>query len=372
MAKIMLIVPYAKYYLNFYWDLIESLVQDGHRVTAVAPDTGAESALAAIGVRFIQAPIKNTGLNPCYDIRSVFYLTRILRNERPDIICCYSIKPILYGSLAARITRSKRLYATVTGLGYLFTGRTWKQRLLLPFVTSFYRFAFQQCEGAFFENPDDMRLFKQLGLIKRDNTTIINGSGVNLDKFSMTATRPIQPRVPLTFILIARMIKDKGIYEYVEAARILKAKYPDVHVCLLGPFDSNPSSINKSQITKWMEEGVVSYLGEAVDVRPYLRNSNIFVLPSYREGTPKSTLEAMAMGLPIITTDVPGCRETVIQGFNGLIVPVKNGGALAAAMERFILNPQMAEVMGANSRELAASKYDVRKVIGQVRGVIQI
>lgn len=372
MAKIMFIVPYAKCYLNFYWDIIESLVQDGHSVTAVAPDTEAEVVLTAIGVRCIQTPIKNTGTNPFYDIRSVFYMTRILRNERPDIICCYSIKPILYGSLAAWITRSRRIFITVTGLGYLFTERTWKQRLLLPLVTSFYRFAFQHCEMAFFENPDDLRLFKQLGLIKQDNTTIINGSGVNLDKFTMTGNRPVRPQVPLTFILIARMIKDKGIYEYIEAARILKTKYPGVQMCLLGPFDSNPSSISKSQITKWMEEGAVSYLGEAVDVRPYLRNSNIFVLPSYREGTPKSTLEAMAMGLPIITTDVPGCRETVIQGFNGLIVPVKDGGALAAAMERFILDPQMAEVMGANSRELAESKYDVRKVIGKVRGIMQI
>ncbi|MCY9660969.1 glycosyltransferase family 4 protein [Paenibacillus chondroitinus] len=372
MAKMLFIVPYAKCYLNFYWDLIESLVQDGHHVTAVAPDTDAESALTAIGVRFIQIPIKNTGINPFYDIRSVCYLTRVLREERPDILCCYSIKPILYGSLAARMARSRRVFVTVTGLGYLFTERKWKQRLLLPLVTFLYRFAFQHCERAFFENPDDLRLFKQLGLIERNNTTIVNGSGVNLDKFTMTRNRPVQSQVPLTFILIARIIKDKGIYEYIEAARILKAKYPSVKLCLLGPFDSNPSSISKTQVAKWMEEGVVNYLGEAADVRPYLRNSNIFVLPSYREGTPKSTLEAMAMGLPIITTDVPGCRETVIQDFNGLIVPVKNGGALAAAMERFILNPQMTEVMGANSRELAESKYDVHKVIGKVRDMIQI
>ncbi|NOU92484.1 glycosyltransferase [Paenibacillus sp. LMG 31456] len=370
MAKIMFIVPYSKYYLNFSWDLIESLVHDGHSVTALAPDSVAEGTLSAVGVRFIQIPLKNTGLNPFYDILSIFHLARIIRNELPDIVSCYSIKPVLYGALAARTIRTTRVFLTVTGLGYVFTGFTWKQRLLTPLVNTWYRLAFQHCERVFFENPDDLHLFNRLGLIQQDKTTILNGSGVNLDKFAMNPK--VRSKAPITFILVARIIKDKGIYEYIEAARILKIKYPHVSIQLLGPFDHNPTSISKAQVKEWMNEGVIRYLGETTDVRPYLRSSNVFVLPSYREGTPKSVLEAMAMGLPIVTTDTPGCRETVIHGRNGLLVPVKSSKALADAMEQFILNPYMIEIMGACSREIAEYKYDVFKVNALIKSTMQI
>ncbi|MNI28313.1 N,N'-diacetylbacillosaminyl-diphospho-undecaprenol alpha-1,3-N-acetylgalactosaminyltransferase [compost metagenome] len=372
MAKIIFIVPYAKYYLNFSWDLIESLVQDGHSVIAVAPDSVAEGTLVAVGVKFIKVPIKNTGLNPLYDVISIFHLARIIRNEHPDIVSCYSIKPVLYGSLAARIVRRRRVFLTVTGLGYVFTGSTWKQRVLTPFVKTLYRLAFKYCESAFFENSDDLHLFLRLGLIQQDKAKIVNGSGVNLDKFAMAPNSSVRPKTPITFILVARMIKDKGIYEYIEAARILKTKYAHVSIQLLGPFDHNPTSISKAQVTEWMNEGVIRYLGETTDVRPYLRSSDVFVLPSYREGTPKSVLEAMAMGLPIVTTDTPGCRETVIHGRNGFMVPVKNSKALAEAMEQFILNPHMVDIMGACSREIAEHKYNVFKVNALIRSTMRI
>lgn len=373
MANIIFIVPYSKYYLNFSWELIESLIQDGHRVTAVAPDSVAEGALISKGVRFIRIPIKNTGLNPLYDALSIFHMARILWKESPEIISCYSIKPVLYGALAARMVRRGRLFLTVTGLGYVFTGRSWKQRMLIPIVKCLYRLAFQHCERIFFENPDDLQLFKRLGLIKKDKTAVIvNGSGVNLSKFTMSPHSSIRSSTSITFILVARIIRDKGVFEYVEAARILKVKYPHISIQLLGPFDHNPSSISKAQVMEWRKEGVIRFLGETTDVRPFLRDADVFVLPSYREGTPKSVLEAMAMGMPIVTTDVPGCRETVIHGHNGLLVPVKNSKALAGAMEQFILDPLMIKSMGANSREMAENKYDVIKVNAHIRKTMQI
>lgn len=371
MPKVLFVVPYAKYYLNFNRDLLESLIRDGHSVTALAPDTIAEDTLAAMGVKFVRVPIRNTGLNPLYDLRSILHLVRIIGDEDPDIISCYSIKPVLYGSLAARLANKGRVFVNITGLGYMFMERTWKQRMLMPIVKTLYRQAFRHCEGAFFENEDDLQLFTNIHFIQREKATIVNGVGVNLTSFRKPSGRTV--KAPVTFILIARIIKAKGIYEYIEAARILKKKYPDIGIKLLGPFDVNPTAIREDQMTEWINEQVVDYLGETRDVRPHLNSSDVFVLPSYyREGTPKSILEAMSMGMPVITTNTPGCKETVIQEYNGFLVPVKNAAALAEAMERFILDPGLIERMGACSRDIAEQKYDVHKVNSRIRSVMQI
>ncbi|HWJ80033.1 MAG TPA: glycosyltransferase family 4 protein [Niallia sp.] len=359
MARIAFIAPYASYYVNFSWDLLKTLVHDGHEVIAIAPDKDNESKFKSIGVHYRKEPLINTGINPFYDIYSICILIRLLKRIEPDTVACFSIKPVLYGSIAARITKIEDVYLTITGLGYVFIGNTLKQRILLPLIKALYKVAIKNSKKVFFQNPDDLLLFESWKLLTRDNKAlIINGSGVNIDEFSFISSKGEQ----ISFILIARLIKDKGIEEFIEASRILKRKYPLLNCKVLGPFDRNPTSISKEKVKQWVSEGIIEYLGETSDVRPYLSQSSVFVLPSYREGTPKSVLEAMSMGLPVITTDSPGCRETVTHQENGFLVPIKDSKALADAMEKFVLNPSLVSIMGYKSREIVVQKYDVRKV----------
>lgn len=368
MAKIMFVVPYAKYYINFSWDLIKSLVLEGHEVIAAAPNNPYKNELASIGVKYVKIPIKNTGLNPFYDIYSIYKMVTVFKKHQPDILCCYSIKPVLYGTIAAAFSKTKNVFLMITGLGFTFTTQSRIRSMLFQFVRTLYKYALDNCTKVLFENPDDLKHFKDLYLLNNDKALIVNGAGVNIDKFRFSA-RPLQP---ITFLLVARLIKDKGIVEYVEAAKLLKEKYPKVIFQLLGPFDGNPSAIEKEQVKVWVNKRLIHYIGETEDVRPFLERASVFVLPSYREGTPKSVLEAMAMGLPIITADSPGCRETVVSEQNGFIVPVKNILALSEAMERFILNPSMIPVMGLKSRELAVIKYDVRNVNAAIKNAMSL
>ena len=211
--------------------------------------------------------------------------------------------------------------------------------------------------AVFFQNQDDKQTLVDLGLLPIEKTVLINGSGVNLDYFT---TKPLPEGT--SFLYIGRLLNDKGVGEYLEASIRIKQIYGKMVRCLLvGPFDSNPSALSPENLATYLKQGV-EYFGEQTDVRPFIANCNVYVLPSYHEGTPKTVLEAMAMGRPIITTNAPGCRETVIEGINGFLVPIKNIDAIVAKMKRFIDNPGLAEIMGAESRRLAEEKFDVRKV----------
>jgi len=226
-------------------------------------------------------------------------------------------------------------------------------------IQPMYWVALRNNTKVFFQNPDDQELFTSMNLVSGcEQCVLINGSGVDIEYYRETP--PVTERI--VFLLIARLISDKGINEYVEAARRIKQDYPEVVFRLVGPFDSNPSAIPKKKIEKWHDEGVIEYLGKTRDVRPYIAESSVYVLPSYREGTPRTVLEAMSMGRPIITSDAPGCRETVIEGKNGYLVRVKDVDGLVQALERFILNPKLISMMGKESRKIAVKKYDVRKV----------
>jgi glycosyltransferase involved in cell wall biosynthesis len=287
-------------------------------------------------------------------------LVKLLRRLRPDIVLAYTIKPVIYGSLACRLTGVQRCYSMITGLGYAFMGGVGlRQRLVGKLAPLLYRTALAGNAGVFFQNRDDLALFVNTGLLRAQHKAlVINGSGVDTDYF-----RPAPlPAGPVAFLLIARLLKDKGISEYAAAALAIKQRYPDTIFRLIGPLDPNPAAISKEQTYAWHQAGVLEYLGEAKDVRPHLASCNVYVLPSYREGTPRTVLEAMAMGRPIITTDAPGCRETVTHGDNGFLVPVKDVGALAEAMQRFITHPEWIPRMGQRGREIAEIKYDVRKV----------
>jgi len=359
MAKILIIAHYGKSLLNFRGELIKTLIKHGHRVILSAPENDFKKELEGMGAEFVQIPLVRTGLNPIKDIYTLISLIRTMKEKEPDIVFSYAIKPVIYGSLAARIMKIPRVISLITGLGYVFTGSSWKHRVLQNLVCFLYRQALKGNDVILFQNPDDLNLFRERNILSvKNKAVLVNGSGVDVVKFNYA-----EPKTqPLSFLLIARLIWDKGIGEYVEAARQIKSRYPDVIFKLLGPFDSNPAAIKKEQINAWVTEGIIQYLGETNDVRPIIASSSVIVLPSYREGTPRSVLEAMAMGRPVITTNAPGCRETVIHGVNGFLVPIKDSAALADAMEQFILNKELIREMGLKSREIAVEKYDVHKV----------
>jgi glycosyltransferase involved in cell wall biosynthesis len=243
--------------------------------------------------------------------------------------------------------------------------RTIRLRFLKNLVIWLYRIALKGNERVFFQNPDDIDAFVSLQIVRPEMVTKTNGSGVNLEHYSVQAETVKDDNLEnrVTFLLIARLLVEKGVREYVAAARAIKRKYAEARFMLVGwSFEENPSAISSTQVEAWREEGLVEIFGETNDVRPYIASSSVYVLPSYREGTPRTVLEAMAMGKPIITTDVPGCRETVVDGFNGFLVKVKDKDMLAEAMEKFIVEPELIKTMGAASRRFAEEKYDVHKV----------
>jgi len=360
LAKIVIISHYAPSLINFRGELIKTLAKAGHHVITLGPEGGFEEDLKALGAEYKQIPLERTGINPLKDMITISFLAKILREIKPDCVLSYAIKPVIYGSLAASLAGVPNIYSMITGLGYVFTGHSLKQKVIYRLIYPMLKAALSRNKIVFFQNPDDRNLFRDLNLVSsKQKLIIVNGSGVDVSYFTYSPA----PTQPLSFLLMARLIWDKGIGEYVQAARNLKKRYPFVVFKLLGPFDSNPKAIGRSDIERWESEGIIKYLGETKDVRPYLANSSVFVLPSfYREGTPRSVLEAMSTGRPIITTDAPGCRETVQEGVNGFLVPVKDAVTLEKAMERFILKPELIQNMGAASRRIAEEKYDVHKI----------
>lgn len=364
--RFLLIAGVARSVVNFRGPLISALQNKGMEVHVAAPSLTNDSPygceLKARGVHIHSISLDRTGVNPIGDMGAFVSLVRLMKAIRPEFVLGYTIKPVIYGALAAALVGVPRRFALVTGLGYAFSvtdeGGGLKRRLVRKLVKLLYRCALTNCEMTFFQNPDDEMLFRELKLITRaGGTRVVNGSGVDLDFF---AVAPIPKRV--CFLLIARLLRDKGVVEYVEAARVIRSKHPDVRFLLVGDLDKNPTSISSAELRVWVEEGVVEYLGRLADVRPAIAESSVYVLPSYREGTPRTVLEAMAMGRPIITTDAPGCRETVVHGENGFLVPVKAVDELVSAMLQFIERPALAGEMGERGRRLCEEKYDVNKV----------
>ena len=359
MAKVLVLGSLAKMMVKFRGELLRDLVAAGHDVYACAPQANESirTELLDYGVTFHNVNLSRAGLNPFRDIVFLLRMFRIFRSIQPDLFFGYTIKPVIYGSVAARLARVSNIYSMITGLGYAFVGSTLKSKIVGFFASRLYAFSLQFNKKVFFQNENDSDLFQRKRLVNRNQIVIINGSGVDTDKYFPT---PFPEN--LSFLLIARLLKDKGVYEYIEAARSIKQNFPKVVFGLVGWIDENPSAILKEDLQSWVKEGLINFYGKLDDVRPAISNCSVYVLPSYREGTPRSVLEAMAMGRPIITTDAPGCRETVIDGVNGYLVPVQDAIELAKRMEHFVRNQDLLEKMGKQSRKIAESKYDVHKV----------
>lgn len=363
--KIMVIGSHPESLIRFRGDLLQQMVACGHEVHAACPDFDSDvttrGILDGMGVITWTIPLSRTGLNPLRDAWTLVALLRLMERVRPAHVLAYTIKPVIYGMLAAGLRRVPGRAALITGLGYAFTeAGSGRRGLLRVLLQSLYRLALRTARVVIFQNPDDRRLFEEMKLVEAGRCRQVNGSGINLERF-FPAGFP-DPKQGVQFLLIARLLRDKGIREYVAAARRLRARHPDCRFHLVGWIDSNPAAFKADEVEEWTREGIVQYHGRLEDVRPILAQAHVYVLPSYREGTPRTVLEAMAMGRPVVTTDAPGCRETVVEGENGFLVPVKAVEELATAMERFIVNPALIASMGKASRLLAVTRFDVQAV----------
>ena len=361
--KVLILSSYAYSLINFRGELLRAMVEAGHDVVACGPDEDAEveTRLAEMGVRYVRTPMARTSSNPFSDLATLWCYIRLILKERPGLVLSYTQKPIIYGGIATRLVGNARFYALMTGLGYVFSPDAEARPILRGIVSLLYRAAVRHVKTVFVFNGDDRAdMIAHSILDPRQRVVQVPGSGVDVEYF---AKAPL-PEGPPVFLMVARLMRDKGLLEYVEAARALKAKWPDAKFQLLGRMDTeHPTGVKRDEIEGWAREGIVDYLGETRDVRPFIAASTVFVLPSYyREGLPRTILEAMAMGRPIVTTDMPGCREPVTEGVNGFLVPARDSVALAQALEAFLANDQLAAIMGTAARDIAEQIFDVHKV----------
>lgn len=347
---------------SLFWfrtDMMKAFQDLGHEVIAIGNEPESEwgARFEEKNIRYIQADIKRNGMNPLGELKTLNSLKAILKKEMPDKIFTYQAKTVIYGSIAAHQLGITEIYPLIAGLGSVFLGDSFVLKAARIVLKSEYRIALKKAKKVFFQNGDDTSFFIQNHLVDNDRIVMVAGSGVNLEKFQ----RQPLPEEP-AFLCISRLIKDKGVREYIQAAEIVKKQYPNIRFLLVGPYDTNPSAIQPEELQGHIDSGIIEYFGEQEDVRPYLVQCSVYVLPSYREGTPKTVLEAMACGKAVITTDAPGCKETVKDGVNGYLVPIKDVNALVEKMEFLISHPEKITEMAEAGRSLAEEKFDVQKV----------
>ena len=343
----------------FRMDMMQEFINNGHSIVALGADneTDWQDKFRKYSIDYRQLNVERNGINPFKDLKTFVQLYRFMKKEKPDKVFAYQAKTVIYGSIAAKLNGITEVYPLIAGLGSIFRGNGIKNKIVKIIMKMEYKIACSCSKKVFFQNNDDKNEFVRNGLINADKTVIIHGSGVNLEKFQ-PAPLPSEP----AFLFIGRLIKDKGIMEYLEACKRVKTQHPKTRCLLVGPYDSNPSALKPEELRPYIDDGIVEYFGEQSDVRPFIAQCSTYVLPSYHEGTPKTVLEAMAMGRAIITSDAPGCRETVTDGINGYLVAVGDIHGVADKMKHLISNPNLCKKMGEASLGIARKKYDVRKV----------
>jgi glycosyltransferase involved in cell wall biosynthesis len=359
--KILISLNTAWNLLNFRAGLIGGLISSGYEVVAVAPKDEYVVKLELLGCRFVHLEMDNQGTHPIRDLLLLWRFFRLLKTEKPDLCLFYTVKPNVYASLASAICGIPFIN-NVSGLGAVFIQGGW----LRWFVSALYRLAFRNSNRVFFQNRDDLGLFLEEKLVNVELTDVLPGSGINLYRFTPNDDSVRNSlNSPFRFLLIARMLKDKGVVEFVKAAKLLKESGVKAEFCLLGFLDvQNPAAISSEQMKEWTDQGFVKYLGVSDDVREHIASADCIVLPSYREGTPRTLLEAAAMGKPIITTNVVGCKEVVEHGVNGLLCKVKNAQDLALKMkEMLLLSDDQRRLMGGNGRLKMEKEFDEDIVI---------
>ncbi len=346
--------------------LLRALTQSGARVSIIAPRDRTFEPLAQMGCECIDLPVASKGTNPLHDLRTLLALFKHYRALKPNVVFHYTIKPNIYGSVAAWLARVPSL-AVTTGLGYVFIQKSRAAQV----AKRLYRFAFRFPREVWFLNRDDETAFREENLLAHpERARLLHGEGVDLLDYAFA---PLPERGEFVFVLIGRLLWDKGVGEYVEAARQVRSRYPQARFQLLGPVGvDNPSAISREEVAAWESEGVIEYLGETADVRPYITNADCVVLPSYREGVPRTLMEASAMGRPIVATDVPGCREVVSHGENGLLCEARDATSLTVALSKMLdMSPSEREAMAVRGRKKIEKEFDERVVVQRYRDLIQ-
>jgi glycosyltransferase involved in cell wall biosynthesis len=337
--------------------LITSIIAKGHKVILTGYQTGYEKEIEEMGASFIKVPLNRAGFTPIKDIYLLLKYYKIIKKENIDIVHSYTIKPNIYSSIAAKIAGVRKVYPTLNGIGFAFTGKGIKARIARVFASLLYWIAFRCSKIIFFHNSDDINLMVNKRLTKRNKCILTLGSGIDMDFYE-------EQEMPdsISFLLISRLLKAKGIIEYINAAQKVKQKFPNIVFKLVGPTDPNPTGLKLTDIQKYIDNNVIDYYGNQTDIRPFLKESAVFVLPSYREGLPHTVLEAMSTGRAILTTEVAGCRETVDNGENGFLVKPFSVKLLEEKMIWMIENPKNVKEMGKTSLLIAKERFEVKKV----------
>jgi len=364
--KFVLIASHAASVINFRSNMINSLQNKSLEVHVIIPRLSnadneiIKEKIRALGASVLEVHMNRTSLNPILDFVTLINLVIVLWKIKPEYILAYTIKPVIYGIIAAKIIGIKHRFALITGLGSVFNGgKGTKNNFLLLIVKYLYKASLLNASKVFFQNPDDMNLFHKYQITNLSQSCVVNGSGVDINYYNFSA-----PPKRISFLLLARLLNSKGVRIYFEAAKIIKSTHPHVEFSLAGEIDTlNVDSISRYELDAWVESRVIKYYGQLEDVRFAIASCSVYVLPTfYREGTPRSILEALSIGRAIITTNTPGCRETVVQGMNGYLIESKSVSELVETMMKFISKPNIVMRMGIESRNIAEKKYDVRKV----------
>lgn len=365
--KVIIVGTVASSLYGFRADLIHDLLKKGHQVYAFTSEYTADDLkkIEQLGAFPVTYGLNRGGLNPLSDIVATYKLSKKIRDIKPDLVFSYFSKPVIFGTIAAKLAKVPKIIGMLEGLGYTFTeqpeGLGKKTELIKKIQVLLYKFALPHLDKLIFLNPDDPKDLIDEYAIKVRKVEVLGGIGLNLKEY------PCQPIIniqqPINFLFIGRLLKEKGIHDFLNAAKIVKEKYPETQFTVLGAIDPhNLGALTQSELDELISSNIIEYPGHVDNVKDWIAKSHVFVLPSYREGVPRSTQEAMAIGRAVVTTDVPGCRETVIDGVNGFLVPKWNPKALAEKMIYFIEHPEQIRLMGAESYKIAIKKFDADKV----------
>ena len=365
--KILILGTVPNDLLNFRADLIKDFIKKNHYVITASSslDPNSITHMNNLGVTYEPIFLNRHGLNLAGDLRTLSDLLCLIKKQKPHLVLAHGIKLVIWGGISASI-RNVPFFALITGLGFAFQGKTLKRRMLTKLVSFLYKIALKKSKAVIFQNEDNRDLFINKGIVPRSKTYIVNGSGVDIKKYSYAK----QPDTDVSFLLVSRLLGEKGLREYAAAAKIVKDQFPQIKFDLVGAEDESLDAISLEEVYSW--ENYVNYNGSTDDVRPYIKKCHVYVLPSYHEGLPRSTLEAMSMGRPILTTDAAGCKETVDEGINGFMVPVGSSKKLAETMIWFIENKDKIAIMGKKSRNIAETRFDVRKVNKEMLRILGI
>ncbi|MBQ3013809.1 MAG: glycosyltransferase family 4 protein [Clostridia bacterium] len=366
--RIIVVAPKNKTVFNFRGDLIRDMIAKGNEVMVIGPNKDYLDDVMALGIsEFIEVPLVKDNTSVFGDLDYLKRLKKVFKEKKPDLVFGYTIKPVIYGSIAAKSAKVPHIYAMVTGLGRVYASQSLKAKAVRLITKMLYKRAFKACDKVIFQNRDDIAEFVTGKYLPEGKCVQVNGSGVNMERFARTEL----PETPV-FLMVSRIIREKGVMEYCEAARSVKKNYPKARFILLGGFDSSIGALKKEDIQGYIDDGSIEFPGEVKDPVAFYQQCSVFVLPSYyREGLPRTILEAMACGRAVITTDWPGCREPIQDGVNGFMIPVKDSAALAEKMTALIQDQEFLKSMATAAYVICQDKYEVGKVNESMRATLK-